>query len=656
MSKKVQRSNMTQTDSKGQVTREPKDNTDGKPVNFRWWKIKNSSEKAQSISQTLKFIQEHQGNRLEQLTVSTRLYGTSSAFNLMGTAFTRAASVNSNPMSQRISYNLCQSVVDTLTAKMAKNKVIPTYITNGGVWDVQKKAENLTKFTQGVFYAEDVHKKTITAFRDGAVWGDGFLYVYARNKKVCIERVLPHELFVDTIESLVGNPRQLHRVKIMDRDIAAEEFPELKDAIAMVSPANYQEVGGQGTAVDLITVVESWHLKSGPDSDDGDHVISIGDDSYSEPYDKDYFPFPHFSYNQRLLGFYGQGACERLQNIQGEINRNMILIQRSLWMMGSFKLLIENTSKIVSQHLNNDVATIIRYSGVGNEPKYVTPPALQDQIFTWVKTLIDYGYKQEGVSALSAAGEKPMGVDSGKAMRTLTNIEDDRFLFVGQEMETFTLEVARQAIEVIKDIYKDEKSYEVVWSSTNFIETVDWADIDMEKSEYVLKAFPTSSLSDDLTGRLAETQELAQAGMISPRTAKKLMEMPDIEMNEKLSNAAEDLLHKVLEDMLNKGKKAYRAPEPFWDLDLAKQLTLQYYNYAELNNCPDARLELLRKFNMALDEASKEKATAAAAMQMQAQAAAQAQVAPPPGMSPPTALPTATPTSNLIPNTAGASQ
>ena len=63
------------------------------------------------------------------------------------------------------------------------------------------------------------------------------------------------------------------------------------------------------------------------------------------------FPFAHIRYASRKFGWYGQGVCERVQNLQGEINRCMILKQRALWMQGAFKVLIENGSKIVSQHL-----------------------------------------------------------------------------------------------------------------------------------------------------------------------------------------------------------------------------------------------------------------------------------------------------------------
>ncbi len=629
MSTTIERRNMTQTDSKGKVLREPK-NLAETAVNYRWWTL-DEKDMAPAIAATLKFISTHQGSRLEQLRTSTFLYGSTSVYNMMGAGISKASS-GSSPMNQRISFNICESIIDTLESKMAKNKVVPTFVTNGGDWKAQQKAENLTKFSQGLFYQQHIHKKTIVAWGDGAVWGDGFVQTFEKFDKVCVERVLPHELFVDSIETLTAPPKQIHRVKCMDRDIALEMYPELEEHIKTVSPANYLEIGGHATAVDIIIVIESWHLKSGPDADDGLHVISIGDGALAEEYQKDYFPFSHVRYASRKLGYYGQGACERLQNIQSEINRCMILKQRSLWMQGSFKLLLENGSKVVTQHLNNEVGSVIHYTGV--RPEYVTPPATNPELQQWIDTLITYGYQQEGVSRMSTTGEAPLGVDSGKALRTLNQISDDRFLFMQQEMEEFTLDINRKAIDVVKDIYKRTKKYEVIFPDTKFMETVDWSDIQLDDEEFVLKAFPTSSLSDDLTGRLAEVQELAQAGMVSPRSARRLMDMPDVEMSDKLANAGEDRLHQIIEKMLKDGEVTRFEPG-FHDAQLGAQLCLQYINYAEYHACPDERIQLVRDFLAQINTEA---------------------LSPQPGVIAPQAQPMAPPQSDLIPNAPGVTQ
>jgi len=574
---------------------------------FYWWAAERE-DMGRQIQSTIKFISTHQSTRTEQLTASTRLYGNSNAFNFIGPALSRSASASGNTQSARISFNLCSSVVDTLVAKMAKNKVIPTFITSGGVWGMQRKAEQLSKFAEGMSYEQDIHTKSIYALRDSAVWGTGILHVFEDEDEIKVERCFPHEFFVDQIEALAGNPRQLHRVKVVDRDIMVafcESLPDDEwkekalDAVKTATASAFVDLGGVGSAADLIMVTFSHHLKSSKDATDGKYAICVGDCVISlEEWEKDYFPYPMIHYSRRQLGYWGAGACERLQNLQAEINRLMILIQRSMWMGGSFKVLVENGSRVVSQHLNNDVGAIINYTGT--PPQYVTPPMIQQDIYPYIDSLIAKGFQQEGVSQLEAASVKPMGVNSGKGLRTMTDIADDRFMFLGQQMEEFTLEIHRQMIEVAKDIYSRRKTFKVVFPQTKFLETIDWADIKLKDDEYVLRAYPTSSLPDEPTGRYETIQEWMQAGLVSPRAGRRLMAMPDVEMADKLSNAAEDLLHKVYEDMLNDEK--YTPPEPQWDLQLASQLYLAYYNYATLNNAPQEIMDLLRRFKAQLDD------------------------------------------------------
>lgn len=606
-----------------------------------WWKMEGDEQIANSIASTITFITEHQPGRINQLTASTRLYANSNVNGFYGGSFRSSYGqpTNSSPGSGRISFNLCASIVDTLVAKMAKNKVVPTFITSGGVWGMQKQAEQLSKFVEGCFYANGIHEKGVFACRDAGVWGTGIVKVFERNDKVVVERVYPHQIIVDEVEALDGYPKQLHEVRMMDRGSLEEEFKdneEVLESIHNTSSSSNLTMGVIGeTAADMVTVTESWRLASRDfecdesEEVDGLHVICLGDKVlYKERYRKTYFPFPMYNYNKRLLGYWGQGAVERVQNLQCEINKLMILIQKAMWMGGGFKILIENGSKIVKQHLDNEMGTIITYSNT--KPDYVSPPMLQSEIYPYVDSLIAKGFQQEGMSQLAASSLKPQGVDSGAALRTFDSIGEDRLMFIAQELEAFYLEIARQMIETVKDIHHRTGNYKVTYPGTMSFEVIDWNDINLQKDEYVMKAFPTSELPNEPGAKMATVQEYMAAGLISPKAGRRLLSMPDVEMSDKLANASEDLLCKIIEDLLQDG--TYHAPEPFYDLTMAKQLSLQYYNYASLNNCPQDRLNLLRKFMQQVDDLTG------------------LNVPPPAPDSMPPANPTATPTSNLLPN------
>lgn len=633
----ISRDKMTQTDSKGKVVRAPRQSSDSMdPAQFLWWQ---SSEEtmAQDIVSTIKFIQTHDTGRIDRLTAATRLYGTAESLSSLGKVSQRRTSNTSSPTATRVSYNVIRSLVDTLQAKMAKNKITPTFCTNGGVWGMQKKSRDLTKFIEGCFYQNDIHSVGMDVARDAFVWGTGALGVYQDGDKICAERCMIDQFWVDSVEAHYGYPTQLHRVRPVDRQKLKQMFKDDEEAVKLIDdamPASSQELGIGASASDLVIVYESWHLPSAEDAGDGVHTICVDSGLLCKnEWEKDFYPFAFLRYQKQQLGFWGVGVPERQQDKQYQINELMYLDARSRRMMASFKVLLKYGSKVVSQHMNNDVGSIIWWTG-DVPPQYVTPPPIDPSNEVKIDSLISKAYQEEGISQLTASSLKPMGLDSGKALRTYNDIENDRQLFLGQEIEKFFLEVAMLMIETAKDIYKDSRTYQVTFPSGRFMETIDWKDIKLGEDEYVLKAFPVSSLADDMSGRLQEVQELAQAGMISPRTARKLMRTPDLEMSDNLANAAEDNLSKIIEEMID--NEEYSAPEPFYDLTLAKQLVLEYYNYCKFQNAPEEVLDLLRQFSAQIDDLT------GAALPPQPMMAA-------PGGAPP-ANPELTPKSPLIPN------
>ena len=189
----------------------------------------------------------------------------------------------------------------------------------------QREAKKLNAFLDGVFYENGTHEIGRTVFRDAAVWGDGFIHVFAKGDRVCHERVMSSEIFVDDVESLYGVPRQMHRIKQVDRQVLFDLFPEDADKIAGAKPSRTEEAG-RSIVADMITVRESWHLPSGPGADDGKHCITIDGAVLGEmePWPHQFFPFARVQWSPRLYGYWGQGLAEQLQNIQLEINKLQI--------------------------------------------------------------------------------------------------------------------------------------------------------------------------------------------------------------------------------------------------------------------------------------------------------------------------------------------
>ena len=563
----------------------------------RWWMLE-GQDAADVISGTLNLIRDAQSFRATQWIVSARLYGNLAPTTLAGVSFSKLAA-QQPALRDRISYNVVQSVVDTAVSRVTRNRPKPLFLTSGGDYRKQREAKKLNQFLDGVFYENGTHQIGTTVFRDAAVWGDGFIHVFAKGDRVCHERVMSSEIFVDDVESLYGSPRQMHRVKQVDRQVLFDMFPDDADKIAGAKPSRTEEAG-RSIVADMITVRESWHLASGPGADDGKHCITIDGAVLGEmePWPHQWFPFARCQWTPRLYGYWGQGLAEQLQNIQLEINKLLWVIQRSMHLMGSFKVFIENGSKIVKEHLNNDVGSIISYTGT--PPMYVTPPIVAPEVYQHLQTLKNSAYEQAGISQLAASSLKPEGLNSGRAIREYNDIQTDRFHSVAKSYENMFMDVARLSIEVVKMIAAEQGGYEVRVPGKKAVDTIEWKDIKLTDDEYVMQCFPVSSLPNDPAGRLATIQEYAQAGFLSPRQARRLLDFPDLEQVENLANAEEDYLTMVFDKIVDDGD--YTSPDPLDDLAMAKQLCLEYYAKGKANNLREDRLELLRRYLAQISE------------------------------------------------------
>lgn len=608
----------------------------------RWWLLK-GEECAQSVASVVRTLAEYDSKRQTQLQISARLYGNVSLMGVNGLSFTKSAT-SANAVRDRVTYNLVQATIDTVTAKISKNKPKPMFLTEGGNWSMHRRAKMLDKFMDGIFYENKIYSWSPTIFRDGAVFGDGCIHPYIDHGRIRYERVLSSELYVDTVEAFYGQPRQIHRVKCVDRGVAMGLWPDSREAIREATNAAKNSETPIANIADQIQVVESWRLPSGPDAKDGRHIISIANTMlFEEPWKRNYFPFAFFKWSPRIFGFWAQGLAEQLQNLQSEINKLLWVIQRSMHLAGSFKVLVENGSQIVDEHISNNIGSIIKYNGT--PPQYITPPIVPPEIYQHLDRLIQRGFEQAGVSQLSATSMKPAGLNSGKALREFVDIESDRFQVIGQNYEQMFLDLVPMTVDLVKDLMEQEKQgYKVKIPGKRFVESVDWKKINLEDDEYTFKAFPVSSLPDTPEGKLQTVQEYAQAGFLQPRTARRLLDFPDLEQVETLANAEEEYLTKILDQMVDDGRPV-RFELNFDDPQLARELALQYYANGKTMDLPEDRLQLLRDFIADIDDQMEQ-------MQKQAMAqqAMQAAQGPSAGTGAPQAAPVPPPTNDMIPN------
>jgi hypothetical protein len=609
-----------------------------------YWYRRPKAEVHDSIFPFIRRLSSDQRYRQEDNIKNMRLYGNNQYSGLSPYNYRRDAPEGS--VVNRVTLNVIQSMVDTVNSKITKNKPRPYFLTDGGNWSLQRKAEKLTKFAEGQFYATDFYAKAAVAFKDSTIFGTGALKIYRKGDKIEVERTFIDELLVEDTDAYYGRPRQMHQLKWVHKDVLKAAFPKHASAIDYASTTSETDTDFlTRTTTEMILVVESWRLPTSKDAKDGVHTICIDNKTlFHETYSKDYFPFVFFRWNEQPLGFFGQGISEQLTGLQLEINKLLRTIQVSMHLVSVPKIFVEAGSKIVSAHINNKIGGIIKYAGTPPTPGQLG--SIPPELFAHLDRLYGRAFEIVGVSQLSAQSTKPAGLDSGKALRTFNDIETERFMSVGVRYEQVFLDATKILIDLAKDIASETGNYSVKVPGSKFLSTINWKDVEMEEDQYILRCYPTNAFSQEPAAKFQEVQERMQAGLLSREEGLRLLDFPDLNSVTNLQTAPIKNIEKQIEQIAD-GK--YSGPEPFQNLALGiRMMQSAYLNY-QAENAPDEVLELFRTWIAEADALMKGAQAEVAAQQMAAQGAA--------GLDPaaqPLAAPAQPPVSDLLPNVPGA--
>ena len=558
----------------------------------KWWLARKKDLHQELFAYVSKLDQRQQYRTADNLRYA-RLYGN---FDYMGlNALNYSRVVTSYNVTNRVTLNVVQSMIDTVVSKITKAKPKATFLTSGGDFSLQSKAKKLTKFVEGIYSYSDFYEKASIAFMDACIFGTGCLKIYIENSEIKVERVFIEEIKIDDVEAYYSKPRQMHQEKWIQKSVLKESFPGFDlqiDSATYPDESSYQSAQSSQMK-DMVRVIESWHLPSGPKAKDGKHTICVSSATlFEEQYDKSYFPFVFFRWGRKPVGFFGQGLAEQLQGIQLEINKILRTIQVSMHLVSVPKLLIEASSKIVSSHLNNRIGGIIKYAGT--PPTYAPLGGIPPELFSHLDRLYQRAYEISGISQLAAQALKPAGLDSGKALREFNDLETERFMSVARAYEKVFIDAAEIMIDMARDLYTADGKFTVKAKDGKFVDTISWSDVDMDADKYMMEVFPTSALSSTPAARLADVQDLLAAGFLSKEDALKLLDFPDLDASMNLLNADATNLEKVIETMMDKGE--YFPPEPYQNLENAIRKVQQAYLMYKVQGAPQDKLELLRQY------------------------------------------------------------
>lgn len=563
-------------------------------MNQRFWSQLKGDDIGPALFETVRQIESDLNQDLAKWTKCAWLYtdGAHGSSAVNGLIRSRLGTAYSGDV--RMTLNVIASCIDTVTAKVAKGKPRVEFLTSGGDEDLQRRAKNMTRYVDGVFFDTKLYVEAQKAFIDACIFGTGAIKAYMQGDRIRLERVPTIDILVDSNDGIYSDPRELHQRTLVQRAVLKGMFPDKADLIDSVEMAP-----GARDSDDTVVVIESWRRPSKAGAKDGKHVICVDNCTLvEETYKHDWFPFAFIRWKRPLVGFYGMGLADELKRFQLEINKLARTFQLAMHMMAVPKVFVEVGSNVNIADLNNEVGGIVKYTGtppVVNTPNTTMPP----DAFAYLQWLYGKAYELSGVSQLNASSLKPAGLNSGAALRAYQDNASERFIIVGQQYNQLFVDIAEIVIELSKERFGGKKTkvkgLELQGTTQAFFHELQWSDVDIDRDRFFMRPYGANPLGDEPAGRLQAVTELVQANVFDRQTSLALLDFPDLQAAISLETAGLKAVQAQIDRMLDTG--SYEPPDEFMDLQSAIRVgQLEYNKQLAVQKPDDDKLELLRNY------------------------------------------------------------
>lgn len=566
-------------------------------TSYTWWTAQNDKDLLTQVLSTCEFLKRTNATRIRQASIYTRLDCGKPLYNFMSSNATLDSS-NQMPIG-RPTANVVHSCCETFTSLITQDRPQPVFLTDNGNYKEQKLSKEANQFILGEFYRTKAYDKAAIMVKDASVIGDGLIKVCRKHDKVHLERTISTEILEDFLDGYYAEPRQLMQLKMVSRSVAASDFPKSIDDIANAQGGSVDSTPrSTETVSDGIIVCEAWHLPSGPDADDGRHVIVCTEGILlDEKWERQRFPFVKFGYNPNMVTWWSQGLAEILMPIQMEIYRSLIVASQSLELMAVPRIYIDEMAQIMETSFNNRIGTIIKGRGA-QPPTFLNPQANNQELYTWIQWLIQLSNEMSGVSAMAAQAKKAPGLNSGEAIREANDLQSARFASQEKRYQNIFVDLAYLIIDTASDIVEDTGKYMTVYPSKDGTREVDFKHIKKLKDTYVIQCLEQSSLPNDPSGRQAKISEMLAAGEIDQLDFRELQSFPDLKESDNLALALRNRIKYCLGEIVENGNKNWIkiAPDNFIldPTDMATKLCVETINLYEPTNLEEDKRQFLK--------------------------------------------------------------
>ena len=404
---------------------------------------------------------------------------------------------NKDNYTSSINENIIQSCIDSLVSQLASKNTRPYVSTINGTYRQMQTAKQCQIYLDHFYDNQSITNKVTEAFRDACIFGAGFVYIDPKTKQVL--KALPWQVMYRPAEDSYGN---LTRVYYERKYYPTSFIPNYKGKEDYVTFGEYYDIINKVHATlinENITAIEKW--------------------------DKPVLPITKIHYVNPVYGKDTTSIVDILYGIQMQLDDLYGTIKEAIRRNPAQTFVVPKGSDVKVTKLTNRTGQILTYNpieGVSNPVTSVTPEFIASQYIDMVNMLKNDAYELVGISKLSAQSQKPQGLDSGKALKTMNDIESERFEVQYKSVINMYIEIAKKTIWMFDP---DEYILPTDINTNN----IPWGALQNDFGKLKIQFSGLDILSKDPSTKVEQLNQLISLGVISQAKAATFFDIPDID-------------------------------------------------------------------------------------------------------------------------------
>lgn len=407
--------------------------------------------------------------------------------------------------------NVAASCVDTLVSQVAAQKVRPSFVTVDGDWRDVMSTRMCQHFFDLYFDRQNINTVVTEVFNDACIFDTG--YIYLDHTTNDIYRVAPWKVYYDPNEEAIGE-----KTKIL---LYFKNYPTslLKKYDGKESVCEY---------------VRYYNIKTKTYAEIINNKVVK-----QEKWEKEILPVLDMKYSLEAVSG-GYSLIDRLFGIQITINGIARTIYTCLKRNMAQTFFVPEGTFLNENQLNNRIGNIYEFSNHAGQPVVVATPAPYDRSYMQdLQQLKQDAYAISGVSFVAARGDKPTGLDSGKALEAFESQQDARF-------QTQINRIIRLYTAIAYSMIKIFDENEDILPDYDF----KWKDVIKANNRFKIQYAVQSSISKSPEQKLQYIQSLMDSGWIDRQVGATMLDIPDTEKATSISTNVINAISKVIDDCI----------------------------------------------------------------------------------------------------------